>query len=105
MKRLEVFRELFQGNPKIAGDRFHEFGMEDGAFVIGDGDADALGISEDSMAARLTDLKEPEALNDTDRLVSGETRQPPTHTVSSRVVTLMVSGEGRIWRVALRSSR
>ena len=92
---LEEFHELFDGEAHIMGDRFDEFRMEGFAFMVGDCDTSLLRITKDLMAARLPDLDKPERLDDPDGLISGEAWQPPTHTASSRVVTLIASGEGR----------
>ena len=91
---LENSQEFFEGDAKIAGNRLDKFGVENLPFMIRNRDPDILGVAENLMAARLSHLNKSKLMNDPDSLVSGEARNPRTHTASSRVVTLMDSVEG-----------
>ena len=48
---LEKREELFGRNTQVAGDGFDEFRMQGFPFVIGNGDAHAVAISEDLVTA------------------------------------------------------
>jgi hypothetical protein len=93
---LNEFSKFFGRNIKVADDRLNEFRVESLSFVVRDCDPNTLGISEDLMASRLANLKESEGFHNADCLISRDARQTRTHRVSSRVVTLIDSGEGSV---------
>ncbi len=92
--RSDELQELACRDAKISSNGRHHLRMEHLTLMVGDSDSNPSRVPEDLMAAGLAGLYEAELAQDADGLIGGQAGCPLTHTVNSRVATLMDSGEG-----------